>query len=69
MLAFNDATRYSVCMRNKKFIVKDWTGKEIEFYGESDSFEDSWSKIYENFSHLSEEDFEEQMGEFYVEQK
>lgn len=51
------------------YIVKDWTGKKINFYGEFEHFEDAWGAIRENFSHLNEEDFDEQMGEFYVEIK
>jgi len=55
-------------MKKPKFIVQDWTGRVIEFYGESNSFEEAWGKIYDNFRDLPEKDFDEQMGEFYVEQ-
>lgn len=51
-----------------KYIVKDWTGKTIEFYGESESFEKAWEKVYENFSHLNKNDFDQQMTDFHVEE-
>lgn len=53
----------------KQYVVYDWAGNLIKFYGESDSFEDAWGKVYENFDHLSDEDLEDQLGEFYVEVK
>lgn len=53
---------------NRKFIVKDWTGKTLDYYGKSDCFEDAWSKVYENFAHLTEAEFDEQIGEFHVEE-
>lgn len=52
-----------------KFIVKDWAGNTIDFYGVFERFEDAWGAIYENFDHLGEKEFDEQMGEFYVELK
>lgn len=52
-----------------KFIVKDWTGSIIDFYGHHDSFEGAWASIYENFKHLNEIDFDQQMQEFYVEKE
>lgn len=52
----------------QKFIVKDSMGKILDFYGESECFETAWGKIYENFDHLNEEDFDEQMSEFWVEE-
>lgn len=53
------------------FIIKDWTGS-IKFYGqEFESFEDGWSHVYEylNGLNLSEKDFDEYCGEYYVEEK
>lgn len=52
----------------KKYVVTDWTGRTLEYYGESTSFEDAWTKVYGNFQDLEESKFEEQMGEFNVEE-
>lgn len=51
-----------------KYIVKDWAGNTLDFYGTFEDFEDAWGAIRENFAHLNEHDFNEQMGEFYVEE-
>jgi len=52
----------------RKFIVKDWAGNVLDFYGESESFEDAWGKIRENFDHLDEKEFDDQMSEFFVDE-
>lgn len=46
-----------------KFIVKDWTGNTLDFYGEFESFEDAWGAVYAQFPD------EENFDDFYVEQK
>jgi hypothetical protein len=50
-----------------KYAVYDWTGRRMTYYGEFESYEDAWGRIYEEFEDLDEKEFEEQMGEFYVE--
>ncbi len=44
------------------FVVKDWTGNVLEFYGYSDSFVEAWGKIYDQFPD------EECFDDFYVEE-
>lgn len=57
-------------MKNQIWIIKDWTGNDkTAFYGTFDSFEDAWSALYEAFADLDENEFNEQMGEYYVESK
>lgn len=53
----------------KKYIVRDWAGNILDFYGEFETFEDAWASIYDNFRDLDEKEFDDQMGEFFVEQK
>lgn len=51
------------------FKIFDWAGNDMTYYyGTFESFEDGWGAIYENFNHLNEDDFNEQMSEFYVEE-
>lgn len=53
-----------------QFRIYDWAGNDkTSYYGTFKAFEDAWGALYEEFSDLSENDFDEQMGEFYVEQK
>ena len=50
-----------------KFRIYDWAGNDKSgYYGEFKTFEDAWGAIYDEFRHLSEKDFDEQMSEFYV---
>lgn len=64
-----------------KFIIQDWAGNVLSqnklFYPPRSPwlhpktfkyFEDAWGWLYEKFEHLNEKDFNEQMGEFYVEE-
>lgn len=52
------------------YIIKDWAGNDkTSYYGKFETFEDAWGRLYEEFDNLSEDDFNEQMGEFYVEQE
>ena len=51
-----------------KYIIKDWAGNDkSNYYGTFDTFEDAWGALYAEFDHLSESEFNETMGEFYVE--
>lgn len=64
----------------KQFRIEDWAGNILEengrFYPPRSpwvnrgklfpSFEDAWGHLYEKFDHLPEDEFNEQMGEFYV---
>lgn len=55
--------------KRTKFIIQDWTGK-VCFHGKEFAyFEDAWGFIYEFHRDLNEKDFEDQMGEYYVELK
>lgn len=67
--------------KNNKFIIKDWAGNVMSENGKFYSarspwlhpklfpdFEDAWGYLFELFDHLPEEEFDEQMGEFYVEE-
>lgn len=51
-----------------KFIIKDWTGKVCFFGKEFECFEEAWDFIYDFYKDLSEHDFNEQMGEYFVEE-
>lgn len=51
------------------FIIQDWTGK-VCFHGkEFEGFEEAWGYIYDQYRHLPENEFNEQMGEYYVIEK
>lgn len=51
------------------YVIEDWAGNDkSNYYGTFESFEDAWGALYEEFNHLSETDFDEQMNEFYVEE-
>jgi hypothetical protein len=47
----------------KKFIIKDWAGNVLDFYGEFDSYDDGWSALYAQFPD------EENFDDFYVLEK
>lgn len=50
------------------FKIFDWAGNDkSDYYGTFKTFEDAWGALYEEFSSLSEDDFNEQMSEFVVE--
>lgn len=51
-----------------KYIIKDWANNEMNF-GDFKTFEDAWSFIYEKYQDLNEEDFNDQMSEYFVEVK
>jgi len=52
-----------------KYIIKDWAGNDkTPYYGEFEDFEDAWGALYEEFDHLPEEDFDDMMSEFWVEE-
>ena len=51
-----------------KFIIKDWTGK-VCFHGKTfDDFEGAWGYVRAQYEDLDEEEFDEQMGEYHVEE-
>ena len=53
----------------KTYKIFDWAGNDkTEYYGTFEHFEDAWGRLYAEFEGLSEVDFDEQMGEFYVEE-
>lgn len=62
------ARRLQVLIHMKtKYRIIDWAGNDLtSYYGTFDSFEDAWGAIYERFEHLSDEDLDEQLGEFEV---
>jgi hypothetical protein len=58
-----------------KYIIKDWAGN-ICFKGKQfPSFEDAWGFLYELYDEqkfagtLSEKEFDDQMSEYFVEEK
>ncbi len=52
-----------------KFKIIDWAGNDkSDYYGHFDSFEDAWGRLYQEFEGLPEDEFNETMGEFYVEE-
>jgi hypothetical protein len=53
-------------MRNK-YIIQDWAGNRVFQNEEFRSYEDAWEYLYNQFRHLNDSDFEDQLGEFYVE--
>lgn len=50
------------------FKVYDWTGKEMTYYGEHDTFEEAWDSIYDEFRDLDDAALDEQLGKFHVEE-
>ena len=53
------------------WIIKDWTGK-VCFHGkEFPDFESAWGFIreYPEYENLSDDEFDEAMGEYFVEKK
>lgn len=36
-------------MKTSKWVVIDWTGRELTDFGEFEYFEDGWGAIYEKF--------------------
>lgn len=52
----------------KAWIIKDWAGNTCFKGREFDSFEDAWGFIYEAYASLCGEEFDEQMGEYFVEE-
>lgn len=52
-----------------RFRIVDWAGNDKSaYYGRFDSFEDAWGALYEEFDDLPEDEFNETMSEFYVEE-
>ncbi len=56
-------------MSKKRFIIQDWAGNHCFQQHDFASFENAWGFLYEKYEALSEKDFDEQMGEYYVVQK
>jgi len=53
--------------QTKYFKIYDWAGNDkTPYYGTFESFEDAWGRLYEEFDHLVDQDFDEQMSEFQV---
>ena len=53
----------------KTYKIFDWAGNDkSDYYGTFEHFEYAWGRLYEEFDHLSEVDFNEQMDEFYVDE-
>ncbi len=49
------------------WVIIDWTGKAC-FHGRRfKTFEDGWAFLYEKFDSLPEKEFDEEMGEYWVE--
>ena len=54
-----------------KYKVYDWAGNDLtSFYGVFNGFEEAWGAIRDNCKKhaKNEEDYEEMLGEFYVEE-
>jgi hypothetical protein len=56
-------------MKKQKFIIEDWAGNHCFRDKEFSSFEDAWGFLYKKYEHLSEKEFDDQMGEYFVEEK
>ncbi len=52
-----------------RWIIQDWTGKTCFDGKEFKTFEDGWEFLYRKFEHLSGKELEDELGEYYVEQK
>lgn len=52
-----------------KFIIKDWAGNHCFQENEFSDFESAWGFLYEKYDHLSDVNFDEQMCEYFVEEK
>lgn len=51
------------------FKIVDWAGNDrTNYYGTFDTFEDAWDALYVEFQDLNGDEFDEMMGEFYVEE-
>lgn len=51
------------------FVIKDWAGNTC-FHGKTfKTFDDADSFLSERFEHLSDEDYEEERGEYWIEEK
>ena len=48
------------------WIVKDWANNTLDFYGESETFEDAWDKI---LCHNDDQNDDACFDEFYVEEQ
>lgn len=47
--------------------IFDWAGNDLTYYyGTFKDFESAWGALYERFADLPEDEFNEQMAEFYV---
>lgn len=50
-----------------QYKIIDWAGNDkTPYYGTFETFEDAWGALYEEFDSLPEDEFDAQMGEFYV---
>ena len=51
-----------------KHIIKDWAGNTCFFGKTFESFHDADSFLSEKFGHLPDEEYEEERGEYYIEE-
>jgi hypothetical protein len=49
-----------------KYIIKDWADNACFQGRQFDNFDDAWGYIYELYDGLSENEFDAQMGEYWV---
>lgn len=52
-----------------RWIIYDWAGNHCFQYKEFKTFEDAWEFLMEQYEHLEGKEFDEQLGDYYVEQK
>jgi len=54
-------------MNENRYKIIDWAGNDkTAYYGLFDSFDNAWDALYQEFEHLEDKDFDEQMSEFEV---
>jgi hypothetical protein len=54
---------------SKQFIIKDWAGNDKSpYYGTFSSWDDAFDRLVQEFEHLSDENLEEQLNEFFIEE-
>lgn len=52
---------------HKRFYIVDWAGNDkSDYYGEFKSFDAAISRLYSEFEHLSDNEFEARIGEFEI---
>lgn len=52
-----------------KYFIRDWAGNTCFKGRRFATFEDAWGFLYRKYDHLAEKEFDEEMGEYFVEEE